>query len=97
MDYKEIEQLLKKYQFFGFTVKRYGNKLRYTYRSIAYYAVIIDVHVMRVNPETFGFKKMVLEVTINNNKINDLKELVNALKDIYKVQKEERVKLYKKI
>lgn len=97
MDFKDIERLLKRYKFFGFTVKRYGDKLCYTYRSVAYYAVVIEVHVMRVNPEVFGFKKMVLLASINGKKIEDITQLVNSLNAIYKLQKEEREKLYKKI
>ena len=97
MNFKGIDKLLRQYQFFGFTVKRNGARLCYTYRSVAYYAIIIKVDVIKVNPETFGCKKMVAKVTISEKEVNDLTELVNALKNIYKVQKEEREKLYKKI
>ena len=97
MNFKDIDRLLKRYKFFGFTVKRYDNKLRYTYRSVAYYAVVIEVTVMRVNLEAFGFNKMVLLASINGKKIEDTTELVNALNNIYKTQKVEREKLYKKV
>lgn len=97
MNFEQLKQLLKKYQFFGFTASKKDSRLTYTYRSVPFYAVIIKAEIIKVNPETFGCKKIVARVTVNGKEINDLTELVNTLKTIYKVQKEEREKLYKKI
>lgn len=97
MDFKDIDKLLGQYKFFGFTVKRNGSQLRYTYRSVPYYAIVVMVDVLRVNPETFGCKKLVAKVTIGEKTINDPKELLNALRDIYSIQKVERQKLFKKV
>lgn len=95
MDFEQIKKILEKYNFFGFTVKR-DSKLEYTFRSISYYAILITVEVIRVNPETFGCKKLVARITINGKEINDPKELKNELNNIYALQKRERVKLFKK-
>lgn len=97
MDFKEIEKLLNKYGFFGFTVGRKNNRLSYTFRSIANYAIVIVVEVIRVNPETFKTTKLVGRITINGKEFEDLKGLKNQLNNIYQLQKKEREKLYKKI
>ena len=98
MDFEQIKKILEKYNFFGFTVKRDGDsKLEYTFRSISYYAILITVEVIRVNPETFGCKKLVARITINGKEINGPKELKNELNNIYALQKRERVKLFKQV
>ena len=97
MDFKEIEKLLNKYGFFGFTVGRKDNRLSYTFRSIANYAIVIVVEVIRVNPETFKTTKLVGRITINGKEFEDLKGLKNQLDNIYQLQKKEREKLFKKI
>ena len=97
MDFKEIEKLLNKYGFFGFTVGRKDNRLSYTFRSIANYAIVIVVEVIRVNPETFKTTKLVGRITINGKEFEDLKGLKNQLDNIYQLQKKEREKLFKNI
>ena len=97
MNYEKVNKLLEKNRFFGFTVSRNGSRLTYNYRSISYYAVEISVEVIRVNPETFGCKKLVASVVISGKVINDHRELLECLKTIYKVQNEEQKKLYRKV
>ena len=97
MDFKEIEKLLSKYGFFGFTVGRKDKRLSYTFRSIAYYAIVITVEVIRVNPETFKTTKLVGRITINDREIEDLRGLKKQLDNIYQLQKKEREKLYKRL
>ena len=97
MDFKEIEKLLSKYGFFGFTVGRKNNRLSYTFRSIANYAIVIVVEVIRVNPETFKTTKLVGRITINDREIEDLRGLKKQLDNIYQLQKKEREKLYKRL
>lgn len=97
MDFKEIEKLLRKYGFFGFTVGRKDKRLSYTFRSISNYAIVITVEVIRVNPETFKTTKLVGRITINDREIEDLRELKKQLDNIYHLQKKEREKLYKRL
>ena len=97
MDFKEIEKLLSKYGFFGFTVGRKDKRLSYTFRSISNYAIVITVEVIRVNPETFKTSKLVGRITINDNEIEDLRGLKKQLDNIYHLQKKEREKLYKRL
>jgi hypothetical protein len=78
-------------------VGRKDNRLSYTFRSIANYAIAIVVEVIRVNPETFKTTKLVGRITINGKEIEDLRGLKNQLDNIYQLQKKEREKLYKKI
>ena len=98
MNFKDISNILRQKGFYGFTVKRGDHKLTYTFRSITYFCVRIVVEVIRVNPETFGCKTMVGRITINEQEINDLKELKNAFKnDIHMLHKKEFVKTFKKV
>jgi hypothetical protein len=97
MDFKEIEKLLSKYGFFGFTVGRKDKRLSYTFRSISNYAIVITVEVIRVNPETFKTTKLVGRITINDREIEDLIGLKKQLDNIYQLQKKEREKLYKRL
>lgn len=98
MSFKELDKLLEKHHFFGFTVKRGDRKLTYTFRSIPYFCVVIVVDVIKVNPETFGSKTIVGRVTINGKEINDLRELVNTLeKDVYSLHKKEFTKTFKQV
>lgn len=97
MDFKEIEKLLSKYGFFGFTVGRKDKRLSYTFRSISNYAIVITVEVIRVNPETFKTTKLVGRITINDREIEDLRGLKKQLDNIYYLQKKEREKLYKRL
>lgn len=97
MDFKEIEKLLSKYGFFGFTVGRKDKRLSYTFRSISNYAIVITVEVIRVNPETFKTTKLVGRITINDREIEDLRGLKKQLDNIYQLQKKEREKLYKRL
>lgn len=97
MDFKEIEKLLRKYGFFGFTVGRKDKRLSYTFRSISNYAIVITVEVIRVNPETFKTTKLVGRITINDREIEDLRGLKKQLDNIYQLQKKEREKLYKRL
>ncbi len=97
MDFKEIEKLLRKYGFFGFTVGRKDKRLSYTFRSISNYAIVITVEVIRVNPETFKTTKLVGRITINDMEIEDLRGLKKQLDNIYHLQKKEREKLYKRL
>ena len=98
MSFKELEKILSKYHFFGFTVKRGDNRLTYTFRSVPYFCMVIVVDVINVNPKTFGSKTLVGRVTLNDNEINDLRELVKILdKDIYSLHKKEFVKTFKQV
>lgn len=97
MDFKEIEKLLSKYGFFGFTVGRKDKRLSYTFRSISNYAIVITVEVIRVNPETFKTSKLVGRITINDREIEDLRGLKKQLDNVYQLQKKEREKLYKRL
>ena len=98
MDFKELKKILAKYHFFGFTVKRGNKRLTYTFRSVPYFCVVIVVDVIRVNLETFKTTKLVGRITINNKEINDLKELVNTLKQgVYSIHKKEFVKTFKQV
>ena len=97
MDFKEIEKLLSKYGFFGFTVGRKDKRLSYTFRSISNYAIVITVEVIRVNPETFKTSKLVGRITINDREIEDLRGLKKGLDNMYQLQKKEREKLYKRL
>ena len=79
MDFKEIEKLLSKYGFFGFTVGRKDKRLSYTFRSISNYAIVITVEVIRVNPETFKTSKLVGRITINDRTMISLKQINTIL------------------
>lgn len=82
MTFKEIQNILQKYGFYGFTVKRHeGNmKLTYTFHSISYFTVKITVDVIRFEKE-----RIVSKVRIGNIDITDEKELMPTLNGIYKI------------
>jgi hypothetical protein len=82
MTFKQVEKILNKYHFYGFTVSRGEEKLRYTFHSVPYYAVNIIVDVIKFEKE-----RIVAKVTIGNIEINDEKELIPTLNGIYKIHK----------
>ena len=83
MNFEQITNILEKYKFYGFTVKRHeGNmKLTYTFHSVPYYAVNIVVDTIRLNKE-----KIVAKVKIANIDIDDEKELIPTLNGLHKIQ-----------
>jgi hypothetical protein len=95
MNYDKIRNILEKNKFLAHTVKRNGSRLTYSYFSVPYYAVKIDVEVIKVNPETFGMTKMVSEIVVNEKKIEDFKEFIATLSSLHKIHNKERVKLFK--
>ena len=95
MNYDKIRNILEKNKFFAHTVKRNGSRLTYSYLSVPYYAVKIDVEVIKVNPETFGMTKMVSEIVVNEKKIEDFKEFMTTLGSLHKIHNKERIKLFK--
>jgi hypothetical protein len=82
MTFKEIQNILQKYRFYGFTVKRHeGNmKLTYTFHSITYFAVKISVDVIKLDKE-----RIVAKVRIANIDIDDENELIPTLNGLYKI------------
>ena len=95
MNYDKIRNILEKNKFLAHTVKRNGSRLTYSYFSVPYYAVKIDVEVIKVNPKTFGMTKMVSEIVVNEKKIEDFKEFIATLSSLHKIHNKERVKLFK--
>jgi hypothetical protein len=96
MEFKKIVKILTQYGFYGFTVKREGNgHYIYKFRSIQYFTILISVKVIKIDPKTFGSKKLVTSILFNEIEINDFKDFITALKGIYQLHKKERVKLFK--
>ena len=81
MTFKEIEKLLDKYTFHGFTGGRTSkHTLRYTYHSISYFTVNIIVDVIKLDKE-----RIVAKVRIANIDIDDENELIPTLNGLYKI------------
>ena len=82
MSFKEIEKILNKYKFYGFTVSRDSTKTKftYTYHSTPYYAVNIKVFVTKIDKE-----KLVTKAIIGDVEINDEKDLIPTLNNLYKI------------
>ena len=82
MSFKEIQNILQQYRFYGFIVKRHeGNvKLTYTFHSVPYFTVKILVDVLRADNE-----RLVVKVRIANIDVNDEKELIPTLNGLYKI------------
>lgn len=81
MTFKEIEKLLDKYTFHGFTGGRTSkHTLRYTYHSISYFTVNIIVDVIKLDKE-----KIVSKVKIGNISIENEKELIPTLNGVGKI------------
>ena len=98
MEFKEINDILNKYQFFAITAKKPNDYERiYTYTSIAYYAITIMVYTIKTKPNTIGGDKLITHLTVNSQQVNDEKQLYHTLNNIYTLQKKERQKLYKTI
>ena len=98
MEFKKIVKILEQYGFYGFTVKRGDNgHYIYKFRSIQYFTILVSVKVIKVDPKTFGSKRLVTTILFNKNEIDDFKEFITALKGIYHLHKKERVKLFKQI
>lgn len=84
MEFKEIEALLNKYKFYGFTVTRDKTKTKfiYTYHSVPYFAVNVIVDTIKLNKE-----KIVTKVQIGDVTIDDEKNLIPTLDGVYKIHK----------
>ena len=87
MNFDEIKNILEAHYFFGFTAHRDKYTLRYTFRSIRYFTILIIVNVIKTEPNKFGSPKLVSNMSIGKIKINDIDELMTTLNDFNKIHK----------
>ena len=80
MNFEHIKNILQRYNFYGFTVRRGENVMSHTFHSISYYTVTIVVDVIKFNKE-----RIVSKVRIGHIEINDEKELIPTLNGIGKI------------
>ena len=87
--YKAVDKILENNYFFGFTAKRNKetNRILYTYRSIRYPNVLINVLTMRLDPTKIQSEKIVLGIKFNDIEIGGWNDFINELKHVYKYNK----------
>jgi len=81
--FESVEKKLFDKKFFGFTAKRNGNRIEYTYISLGSYLVSFKVLVTKVNPNNIQSKKVVLGIKINDREIKGWKEFIKELENSY--------------
>ena len=88
--YKAVNKILENNYFFGFTAKRNkeANRILYTYRSIRYPNVLINVLTMRLDPSKIQSDKIVLGIKFNDIEIGGWNDFINELKHVYKYNKQ---------
>lgn len=92
--YKAVDKILENNYFFGFTAKRNKeanketNRILYTYRSIRYPNVLINVLTMRLDPSKIQSDKIALGIKFNDIEIGGWNDFINELKHVYKYNKQ---------
>lgn len=92
--YKAVDKILENNYFFGFTAKlnkeanKEENRILYTYRSIRYPNVLINVLTMRLDPSKIQSDKIVLGIKFNDIEIGGWNDFINELKHVYKYNKQ---------
>ena len=88
--YKAVDKILEDNYFFGFTAKRNKeeNRILYTYRSVRYPNVLINVLTMRLDPSKIQSDKIVLGIEFNDIEIGGWNDFINELKHVYKYNKQ---------
>ena len=88
--YKAVDKILENNYFFGFTAKRNKktNRIFYTYRSVRYPNVLINVLTMRLDPSKIQSDKIVLGIKFNDIEIGGWNDFINELKHVYKYNKQ---------
>ena len=88
--YKAVDKILENNYFFGFTAKRNKEKnmILYTYRSVRYPNVLINVLTMRLDPSKIQSDKIVLGIKFNDIEIGGWNDFINELKHVYKYNKQ---------
>lgn len=88
--YKAVDKILENNYFFGFTAKRNkeANRILYTYRSVRYPNVLINVLTMRLDPSKIQYDKIVLGIKFNDIEIGGWNDFINELKHVYKYNKQ---------
>lgn len=88
--YKTVDKILEDNYFFGFTAKRNKktNRILYTYRSVKYPNVFMNVLTMRLDPTKKQSKKIVLGIKFNDIEIGGWNDFINELKHVYKYNKQ---------
>ena len=88
--YKAVDKILEDNYFFGFTAKRNkeANRILYTYRSVRYPNVLINVLTMRLDPSKIQSDKIVLGIKFNDIEIGGWNDFINELKFVHKYNKQ---------
>ena len=88
--YKAVDKILENNYFFGFTAKRNKeeNRILYTYRSVRYPNVLINVLTMRLDPSKIQSDKIVLGIKFNDIEIGGWNDFINELKFVHKYNKQ---------
>lgn len=89
--YKAVDKILEDNYFFGFTAKRNKktNRILYTYRSVRYPNVLINVLTMRLNPSKIQSDKIVLGIKFNDIEIGGWNDFIDELKFVYKYNRKD--------
>lgn len=89
--YKAVDNILGDNYFFGFTAKRNKktNRILYTYHSVRYPNVLINVLTMKLDPSKIQSDKIVLGIKFNDIEIGGWKDFINELKFVYKYNRKD--------
>jgi hypothetical protein len=89
--HKSVVKILENNYFFGFTAKRSKetNRILYTYRSVRYPNVLINVLTMRLDPSKIQSDKIVLGIKFNDIEIGGWNDFINELKFVHKYNRKD--------
>lgn len=97
VDFSKVKEVLEDKGFHAFSCKRGDNgKLTYIYRSISYHCVTITVVIAKLQPNELNSRKIVLNISIGGRNINGWEDFTHTLNNIWRVQREEFPKTFRK-
>jgi TRAP-type uncharacterized transport system substrate-binding protein len=87
--YKDIKKILEDNGFYGFTARNIDKyNITYTFISTIWFKVTITVETLKIGEERVDENKIVLGMVVNKKRINTMKEFLETMKNLYKIQKE---------
>lgn len=86
--YKDIEKILEGNSFYGFTARKVDKyNIIYKFISTVWSNVTITVETLKIGEERIDKNKIVLGMVVNKKRMNTMKDFLEAMKNLYKIQK----------
>ena len=91
--FKGVEKILSDRGFFGFTAKRNGGRIEYSYLSISNYTVTVKVLTTKLDPNN----KIVLGIKVNDKDLNGWNDFIHEINNAHKLHNKLKYGFAKKV